>query len=259
LEKADILEMAVQHLQRLQQQQKQQQEQRLKQKWGSSETRATPALKQRERQHTEEWLEAYISTDTIQVKADFEHLEECSSLKQQRSSSAVSDTARIRQKQANETAATKGTRGDGPASTKFRAGFKECAREAGEILGRFDDVDPAVRERLSTHLALRLESLGNQNDVTSSCSDIQAADSTQNAAPLPSASPSVLIQTSTGFTLLPTKLPNGDLAFVIPAEVKKRVASRLGSECTRNYHANCGLECIEESKREQDGDVWRPW
>jgi hypothetical protein len=201
------------------------------------------------------------------VKADFEHLEECGSLRQLRSSSAVTDTVRMRQKQANETAATKsahrtasccmlGTCCGGSTCPKFRAGFKECERETRQILGQFDDVGPSVSERLSTHLTLRLESLGNQ----SSCSDLQVADSTHNTTQtLPSASPSVLIQTSTGFTLLPTKLPNGDLAFVIPAQVKKSVASRSGNEYTRNFNANCGHQCVEQGKRLQDGDVWRPW
>jgi hypothetical protein len=76
---------------------------------------------------------------------------------------------------------------------------------------------------------------------------------------LSSASPSVLIQTSTGFTLLPTKLPNGDLAFVIPADVKKSVTSCVTNEYTRDYHANCGIQCIEGSKHLQEDEVWRPW
>jgi hypothetical protein len=150
-------------------------------------------------------------------------------------------------------------------SRKFRAGFKECAREAREILDCFDDVDPAVCERLSNHLALCLDSLENGKDVRSRGSDLQAADSTQNTAPEAVLGPrpgshSGLIPTPTGFTLLPTQLPNGDLAFVIPAEVKNRVTSCLSrEECTGNYHADCEIQCIDESKHLQEGDVWRPW
>jgi hypothetical protein len=267
--------MAVQHLQRLHEQQKQQQEQCLKQQWAPSKIGDTASLKQQENKHTQEWLESYISTNKIQVKPNFEHMENCTSLKQHRSPSAVPDTVYMCQKQPKQTAATKTaqrsvsscmqkTSYEGSTSPKFLAGFKECSRQAREILNHFDDVDPAVSERLSNHLALCLDSLEDRNDVTSSCSNHQAADSTQNAVPgevrvLSSASPSALIQTSTGFTLLPTKLPNGDLAFVIPAGIKKSVTSCLSNENARNYHAGCGIQCIEESSHLQEGEVWRPW
>lgn len=264
--------MAVQHLQRLHEQQKQQQEKCLKQQWAPSKIGDTASSKQKKNKHTQEWLESYISTNTIQVEPHFEVMGDCRSLKQDRSSSAVPDTVYMCQKQSKQTAATKTTQRsvsccmqkayyEGSTSPKFRAGFRECAQQAREILNHFDDVDPAVSERLSNHLALCLDSLENRNDVTSSC---QAADSTQNAVPeevrvLSSASPSALIQTSTGFTLLPTKLPNGDLAFVIPAEIKKTVTSCLNNENTQNYHADCAIQCTEESNRLQEGEVWRPW
>lgn len=266
--------MAVQHLQRLHEQQKQQQEQCLKQEWAPSKI-ADTSLKQQEKKHTQECLESYTSTNKIQVKPNFEHVEDCSSLKRHRCSWAAPDTVYMCQKQSKQTATTKiakrsvsscmqKTYYEGSTSPKFRAGFKACAREAREILNHSDDVDPAVSERLSNHLALCLNSPENKNDVTSSCSNHQAADSTQNTAPeevrvLSSASPPALIQTPTGFTLLPTKLPNGDLAFVIPAGIKKSVTSCLSNECTRNYNADCGIQCIEESKHLQEGEVWRPW
>lgn len=267
--------MAVQHLQRLHEQQKQQQEQCLKQQWAPSKTDDTSSLKQQEKKRTQESLESYISTKKIQVKPNFQHLEDCSSLKRHRSWSAAPDTVYMCQKQSKQTATTKTaqrsvsscmhkTYYEGSTSPKFRAGFKACAREAREILNHFDDVDPAVSVRLSNHLALCLDSLENKNDVTSSCSNHQAADSTQNTAPeevrvLSSASPSALIQTSTGFTLLPTKLPNGDLAFVIPAGIKNSVTSCLSNEYSRNDTADSGIQCIEESKHLQEGEVWRPW
>ncbi|PNF40499.1 hypothetical protein B7P43_G08178 [Cryptotermes secundus] len=274
LEKADILEMAVQHLQRLHEQQKQQKEQCLQQQWAPSKPGDTSSLEQQEKKHTQEWLETYISTNKIQVKRNFEQLEDRISLKRHRSLSGAPDTVYMCQKQSKQTATTKTTQRsvsscmqktyyEGSASPKFRAGFKACAREAREILNNFDDVDPAVSDRLADHLASCLDSLENKNDVTSSCSDQQVADSTQNTAPevrvFPSASPSALIQTSTGFTLLPTKLPNGDLAFVIPAGIKQSVTSRLSNEYARNYNPDCGIQCIEESKHLQEGEVWRPW
>ncbi|PSN44639.1 hypothetical protein C0J52_07733 [Blattella germanica] len=100
---------------------------------------------------------------------------------------------------------------------KFRAGFSECAREARNLLGRLEGVDSAVQERLSNHLASCLEPLEN----------------------------------ATVLTLLPTKLPNGDLAFVIPANLKNSMAACVRTE-TRTANKP------EEGPLQEDA-VWRPW
>jgi hypothetical protein len=253
-------------LQRFQEQEKQKQDQSLKQHWRPH----APSLKQREKQHTQECLESFISANKIQVKPSFEHVEKCSSLKQHTSSSTVTDTVHKGQIQPNQTASTKSaqrneslrmhkTYHEVSTNPKFRAGFEECARVAGEILNRFDGEDSTVSKRLLAHLALCLESLGNSNEVTSSSSDLRAGSTQTAVRTLPSASPSVLVRTSAALTLVPTKLPNGDLAFVIPARIKNSVMSCLSDECTRDYHANCGVRCIEEGKHLQGGEVWRPW
>jgi hypothetical protein len=148
------------------------------------------------------------------------------------------------------------------SSSKFRAGFSECAREAWQFLGHSEDMHIAVRERLSKHLASRLDALEDRDDVTSSSH--QPADSTQNIVPetarvLSSASPPVLIQTQSGFTLLPTKLANGDLLFVIPANVSKSVTACMNGESSSKYHANSEGHGDEGSTHAQDGVVWRPW
>ncbi|KAJ9589688.1 hypothetical protein L9F63_017094 [Diploptera punctata] len=95
---------------------------------------------------------------------------------------------------------------------KFQAGFTECAREAHELLNRLDGVDPAVSDRLSKHLTSCLGTSPGR--------------------------PAVL-------TLLPTKLPNGDLAFVIPANLKNVVASSINIP-----HKEVDL---------REDTVWRPW
>jgi hypothetical protein len=139
---------------------------------------------------------------------------------------------------------------EGSSSIKFRAGFRQCAHEAREALKHFDDIDPAVCERLSSHLTTCLDSLENSRH--------EVADSTQNTMPEDARvlASSVLIQTPTGLALMPTKLPNGDLAFVIPAHIKSSLSS-----CLNNEHAqNCRLNYeLGESKHLQEGVVWRPW
>jgi hypothetical protein len=266
--------MTVQHLQRLHEQQKQQQQQCLKEQVAALETgeRASPKLQ--EKKQTKKWPESYTSTDKSQAKPEFDHQEKCNPFQQYRPSSTVPDTMYRFEKQSKQVTATTVQRNvsscvqkryyEGSSSPKFRAGFSECAREAREILNHFEDVDPAVCQRLSNHLASCLDSLENRHDVTSTCSNRQAADSTQNtmaeeARLTSSSSPSLLIQTPTGLTLLPTKLPNGDLAFVIPADIKNSVTSCLKNESAQNTLSNSEIQCVEESKHLQEAVVWRPW
>jgi hypothetical protein len=139
---------------------------------------------------------------------------------------------------------------EGSSSPKFRAGFRQCAREAREALKHFDDIDPAVCERLSSHLTSCLDSLENGSH--------EAADSTQNTMPGDARvlASSVFIQTPTGLALMPTKLPNGDLAFVIPAYIKSSLTACLKNENAQNHRLNYELE---ESKHLQEGVIWRPW
>jgi hypothetical protein len=250
LEKADILEMTVRHLQRLHEQKKRQQEQCLKQVTTRENGDIASPTQQGQRQpHT--WQESFITTDT-----HIKHEDEYNAHKLCNPSSTVPDTMHGSQKESTQTTTTKQSVSscmqksyyEELSCSRFRAGFSECAREAWKFLIHSADVDISVRERLSKHLASRLDSLEDRDDVTSSCSNHQAADSTQNIASetarvLSSVSPPILIQTPSGFTLLPTKLANGDLVFVIPADVNKSVTACLQS---KSAHA-------------QDGVVWRPW
>jgi hypothetical protein len=269
LEKADILEMAVQHLQRLHEQQKRHQEHRLKQV-ATRESGDTVSLTQQEKRQAHMWLESCMTTNEDQVKHEEE---ECDAPKQCKPSPIVSDTMHRYQKESAQTTTTTTAVQnvsscmqeicyEDISSSKFRAGFSECAREAWQFLNHSEDVHIAVRERLSKHLASRLDALEDREDVTSSSH--QPADSTQNTVPetarvLSSASPPVLIQTPSGFTLLPTKLANGDLIFVIPADVTKSVTACLNGQSSSKYHANSEVHGAEGSTHAQDGVVWRPW
>jgi len=260
--------MAVQHLQRLHDQQKRHQEHRLKQvaTKGSGDT---VSLTQEEKRQAQIWLESCRMTDEGQVK----HEEECDASKQCKPSPIVPDTMHRYQKESAQTTTTttpihnmsscmQKICYEDTSSSKFRAGFSECAREAWQFLGHSEDMHVAVRERLSKHLASRLDALEDTDDVTSSSH--QPADSTQNIVPetarvLSSASPPILIQTPSGFTLLPTKLANGDLIFVIPANVTKSVTACLNGQSSSKYHANSEGHRAEGSTHSQDGVVWRPW
>jgi hypothetical protein len=255
----------VRHLQRLHEQQRRQQEECLKQV--TTTECGDTSLTQQERRQAQMWLASYITTNDSQVKH-----EECNSPKQCKASSTVPDTMYMCQHKPAQTTMTsiqnvsscrQKSCYEDFTSSKFRAGFSECAREACQFLNHSEDVNIAVRERLSKHLACRLDALEDRDDVTSSSH--QPADSTQNITPetsrvLSSASSPVLIQTPSGFTLLPKKLANGDLIFVVPADVTKRVTASLHGESSSIYHGNSEVHgAAEENTHAQDGVVWRPW
>jgi hypothetical protein len=258
LEKADILEMTVQHLQWLHEQQKQ-----LKQVTTLDSGERAP-LKLQQKKQSKTYQQSHIRTNKIHVETKYEHREQCGLLIPDRPSSAVPGTVCKCQKQSEQMETKQDVQKryyEGHSSTNFHAGFSECVRQAQDMLKHFDGVDPALCKRLLNHLASCLDSLENRNDVTSSSSNHQAADSTQsNVAEetqiISSASLSVLFETPVGLTLLPTKLPNGDLAFVIPADIKKSMTHCLNSKTAQNCHTNTE---VEESKHLQEGMVWRPW
>lgn len=91
---------------------------------------------------------------------------------------------------------------------KFRAGFSECA---GEV-GRFPGLDPAVRRRLLQHLASCLTNSNNNNNTSS---------------PPPAQQANIYLATGAGLQLLPTRLPNGDIALVLPAQAQAPASSPL--------------------------------
>jgi hairy and enhancer of split, invertebrate len=104
---------------------------------------------------------------------------------------------------------------DASIATKFKAGFSECANE----VGRFPGLEPQVKRRLLQHLS---GCIGN---------DHQQQHVQVHILPSPPSSPeqdsmSHVTQTSNGYyltngagsgvQLIPTKLPNGNIAFVLP-------------------------------------------
>jgi len=97
---------------------------------------------------------------------------------------------------------------------KFRAGFSECA---GEV-GRFPGLEPAVKRRLLQHLAQCLATAGTGTMTTAVATPITVQPRQEHQAavqvhilPTSSDTHSSIVQ------LVPTRLPNGDIALVLPA------------------------------------------
>lgn len=133
---------------------------------------------------------------------------------------------------------------------KFRAGFTECA---GEV-GRFPGLDASVKRRLMAHLASCLGPVETSNNpgqtttttATSTTTTAVAAAAAANQQPVQPAPPTTQLQVhilpqvdttpriqvqqsngifftnanGTGLQLVPTRLPNGDIALVLPAGAK---------------------------------------
>lgn len=89
-------------------------------------------------------------------------------------------------------------------ASKFKSGFAECANE----VGRYPGLEPQVKRRLLQHL--------------SSC--INGVKQEQHVLPSPPSSPEqessngyyLTNGAGNGVQLIPTKLPNGSIAFVLP-------------------------------------------
>ncbi|KAF4532367.1 hypothetical protein B566_EDAN003671 [Ephemera danica] len=137
------------------------------------------------------------------------------------------------------------------SSSRFRAGFSECAREVQSELSRLELGDEALRERLESHLFSCLNNP--RSTVTShfsSTTDDEVSSSSGSSSPPPGPpSPPIFVQQRKGYTLVPTKLPNGDLAFVIPAELRHK--------CNTSPVLHPKLQ--QTSQSAPLGPVWRPW
>lgn len=89
---------------------------------------------------------------------------------------------------------------DSSVTDKFRAGYRECAAEVGRYLGRLDGVDSAVRQRVMGHLASRVSELSTPPPSPGS----------EDGAHFFNAATAGSVQ------LLPTRLPTGEIAFLLP-------------------------------------------
>lgn len=127
---------------------------------------------------------------------------------------------------------------DSNVLSKFKAGFTECANE----VGRFPGIEPIVKRRLLQHLNNCINGVNNTTKIESPVSQhqSQANSATQvHILPSPPSSPQqepLIIQSSqitatangyylsngtgNGIQLIPTKLSNGSVAFVLPQTIQ---------------------------------------
>lgn len=115
---------------------------------------------------------------------------------------------------------------------KFRAGYAECASE----VNKFPGLDASVKRRLLAHLTscLSTTETSANNAQTTTQQPVQPAPPTTqlqvHILPQVDTTPRIQVQQSngifftnangTGLQLVPTRLPNGDIALVLPAGAK---------------------------------------
>lgn len=105
---------------------------------------------------------------------------------------------------------------DATIATKFKAGFSECANE----VGRFPGMEPQVKRRLLQHLTNcmsgeRQEQQQVQVHILPSPPSSPEQDSMSHVTSTPNGY-YLTNSAGNGVQLIPTKLPNGNIAFVLP-------------------------------------------
>ncbi|XP_022917687.1 transcription factor HES-1 [Onthophagus taurus] len=109
---------------------------------------------------------------------------------------------------------------------KFKTGFNECAREVGQYIGQVDEQKTGLKDRVQTHLTKCINSIEHiakynapgagslpflSNGVNifpqSNATDVSNSDD-QNNNPR--------VQLPQGIQLIPSRLPTGELAFLLP-------------------------------------------
>lgn len=132
---------------------------------------------------------------------------------------------------------------DPTVMTKFRSGFNECATEVARYVNRIDGVDRTIRQRLVNHLRHCITGLNHVNPATFACLLPGIGPGGATAPPfmspvqpmhIPSAAAALNVFSQQvpfggdlksgpansrvvgGLNLIPSRLPNGDIAFVLP-------------------------------------------
>lgn len=96
---------------------------------------------------------------------------------------------------------------------KFRAGFAECATE----VGRFPGLEPIVKRKLLQHLANCLSRTNKPQEVPQVQVHILPNPHRSPEQQVPQSGIILSNGTGAGVQLVPTRLPNGDIALVLPA------------------------------------------
>ncbi|XP_013775914.1 transcription factor HES-4-A-like [Limulus polyphemus] len=105
---------------------------------------------------------------------------------------------------------------DPSAMSKFRAGFNECANEVSRYLSGMKGIDLSVRQRLMNHLADCLSGLSPTYPQTSGNYSLPSLSPVH--IQVPASTTTIDTKLFEGIQLVPTRLQNGEIAFLLPGE-----------------------------------------
>lgn len=138
---------------------------------------------------------------------------------------------------------------DATIATKFKAGFSECANE----VGRFPGIEPQVKRRLIQHLSNCMSGERHQHvqvQILPSPPSSPEQDSMSHVTPT-SNGYYLTNGTGSGVQLIPTKLPNGNIAFVLPQSPAATQIPMLVPIPTRTASTGSATSSGYERQREQ--------
>lgn len=115
--------------------------------------------------------------------------------------------------------------------SKYRAGFNECANEVSRFVSRSDyGVEPAIRTRLLNHLSSCLNALGATTNAAAAANSVSLVGATGAGAATPLGTPVHIqipggvggvspggVDLVGGIQLVPSRLPSGEIAFLLPS------------------------------------------
>uniref|UniRef100_T1JGI5 Orange domain-containing protein n=1 Tax=Strigamia maritima TaxID=126957 RepID=T1JGI5_STRMM len=99
---------------------------------------------------------------------------------------------------------------------KYRAGFGECATEVSRYVSRLDTIDPHMRTGLLNHLSTCLTSITPSRTPPGPTKTTNTPVHIQIPTGQVSLMPPVACDVVSGIQLVPSRLPNGELAFLLP-------------------------------------------
>uniref|UniRef100_A0A023GJK3 Putative transcription factor hes-1 ixodes scapularis transcription factor hes-1 n=1 Tax=Amblyomma triste TaxID=251400 RepID=A0A023GJK3_AMBTT len=130
---------------------------------------------------------------------------------------------------------------DNSVTDKFRAGYRECAAEVGRYLNRLEGLDTGVRQRVMGHLASRVSELS-------------------TPPPSPGSDDGHFFNAGS-VQLLPTRLPSGEIAFLLPQPSQLSVYAPVSPPATPGLTttaASSGILSPASSERSSSASLSSP-
>uniref|UniRef100_A0A336MB90 CSON013608 protein n=1 Tax=Culicoides sonorensis TaxID=179676 RepID=A0A336MB90_CULSO len=128
---------------------------------------------------------------------------------------------------------------------KFRTGFAECAAEVKNFIGQMSDLDPAIRQRLSNHLEHSVAKVHTTTPVNlgNTFENVVGNSWNGNFAQMNEPTSTSLLDDLNNnqrlqMDLVPTRLPSGEIAFVMPNSNNLNVPNIAGTSSSLRFMAN---------------------